>query len=312
MDIKERTNLIWEDIQNVHPNPLNPRKDSGMKTEKMQDILQKRGWEEGITAYKNKDGSYTILSGHRRLHAAKAIDFKQVPIYVVEKPDTPQEEVERIASLQSAHEEWTKYEWAKFAYDSWIYWEKPAFTKFSKIIHMNAETLETYINTFEFYDRRLLEKHLSTNQLTFYFFHSLRRWLYRFEEYQGELYNRLGKEMLIETMVNKAVSGRITDSNKLYNDDFIRVATKKEVMEFLNSPKMSLADAQNALGIETSGHAGFNRKVEQRIGHIIRELPHTNPKDKKEKEYLKECITDLKKSLGQAKRRIAKYEKERA
>ncbi|MGM1022643.1 MAG: hypothetical protein ACQEXV_19515 [Bacillota bacterium] len=54
--------IIWAKINDVVPNPRNPRRDLSVKSEEMQQIIKNKGWETGITCYE-KDSKYIILSG---------------------------------------------------------------------------------------------------------------------------------------------------------------------------------------------------------------------------------------------------------
>jgi ParB family chromosome partitioning protein len=70
----------------------------------MQEIIAANGWKEAATCYK-KGQFYILLSGHRRLYAAKKLGEKQIPIYIVLAPTTPAEELDRLGSLQSGQVE---------------------------------------------------------------------------------------------------------------------------------------------------------------------------------------------------------------
>ncbi|MBA2175377.1 ParB N-terminal domain-containing protein [Halobacillus locisalis] len=297
-----RSYLVWVEISHVKPNKLNPRKDNSRETEQIQDILQSKGWEEGLTGYQDTDGSYILLSGHRRLHAAKELGYETVPVYVVERPENQQEEVERIADLQSAHVEWTRYEWAKFAYESWIHWGRPPFKDFKKIIHMNEDTLQRYIEVFEYFPQPTLEKYVEGGKASFDSFISLKRWMSRFQLNRPELFNRLSKDMVMDSVIDKLIHKR-AKNKALYNDDFIVVADDSQVMDFLKNRKKTLSEAQLEVGTET-GILSKNKKIEKRLGNIIRDVPYIKPKDQKEEKYLRQVVHELEEKISLAKKRI--------
>lgn len=49
--------LIWAEINEVFPNPLNPRKDYSIKSTDMKRIIKEKGWETGIVCYEKIQNS---------------------------------------------------------------------------------------------------------------------------------------------------------------------------------------------------------------------------------------------------------------
>ena len=87
----EKTNILKIDIDDIHPNELNI-----MSTEDIDELaesIKKDGLINPLKVYKNNDGSYELLGGHRRWLAIKNIvdeddDFDpEVNCIVLSRPD---------------------------------------------------------------------------------------------------------------------------------------------------------------------------------------------------------------------------------
>lgn len=87
----EKTNILKIDIDDIHPNELNI-----MSTEDIDELaesIKKDGLINPLKVYKNNDGSYELLGGHRRWLAIKKIvdeddDFDpEVNCIVLSRPD---------------------------------------------------------------------------------------------------------------------------------------------------------------------------------------------------------------------------------
>lgn len=79
-------NVIWVPIENVIPNPMNPRTVTFVQQDDMIEIIRTRGWGEPLTAYQQGE-NYVLLAGHRKLSAAHAAKEKRIPLFVVDKPE---------------------------------------------------------------------------------------------------------------------------------------------------------------------------------------------------------------------------------
>lgn len=87
----EKTNILKIDIDDIHPNELNI-----MSTEDIDELaesIKKNGLINPLKVYKNNNGSYELLGGHRRWLAIKKIvdeddDFDpEVNCIVLSRPD---------------------------------------------------------------------------------------------------------------------------------------------------------------------------------------------------------------------------------
>ncbi len=88
-----KDDLLMVDIEDLHDNPKNPRKDIGDITE-LSESIRKNGVMQNLTVISGyeEDGiahpeGYTILMGHRRYHAAKQAGLFQLPCRIIEEMD---------------------------------------------------------------------------------------------------------------------------------------------------------------------------------------------------------------------------------
>jgi len=304
--VKNRTGLVWVEIDRVVPNPLNPRKDHAVKTEEMQEILRKRGWEEGITAYKQGQ-YYVILSGHRRWHAAKQMEVKEVPVYEVSPPESDQETVERMASLQYGHVDWTKYEWAKFVYNAWLYWGKPPIKNdFEKIIQLHRDTIRDYIDIFEFFPKEEIEDNLEKGGYSIKGLSALSRWLKRAKNEHPELIKNMSEALVRKMMLQKMSNGLLGSETVIKTDEFISIANEKQVKDFLATPNMSLKQAQAIVGatVPAKADAGKFQSVMQRISYLIRDVRDVVPKDKTQTETFLSWLDSLEKEIKKKRKQL--------
>lgn len=77
--------IIFIDIDKIHPHPENPRKDLGDVSE-LAESIKKNGIMQNltITPIEGKPGEYTAIIGHRRHAAAKQAGIKELPCRIVE------------------------------------------------------------------------------------------------------------------------------------------------------------------------------------------------------------------------------------
>ena len=85
-------------IEWLHPHPHNPRKDLGDLSELVESI-KAVGIKQNLTVVPDRDengdmldDSYTVIIGHRRMAAAKAAGFKELPC-AIDMEITPAEQI---------------------------------------------------------------------------------------------------------------------------------------------------------------------------------------------------------------------------
>jgi len=87
-------------LERIRPNPNQPRKDIGSVRELTQSIREKGVLEPLLVRYDAEDDMYTIISGERRYHAAKAAGLMEVPCIEKDVDSAEMLELALIENLQ--------------------------------------------------------------------------------------------------------------------------------------------------------------------------------------------------------------------
>ena len=297
----QRSGVKWVPIEDVVPNPLNPRKNDAIKSEEMKEIILKRGWEEPITVYQ-KGRMYVVLAGHRRLRAAKEAKIKEIPVYIVEPPQNHQEEIERIASLQRGRVDWTPYEWGKFTYERWIAWGQPKISKFAKHIGIPANRVKEYINVFSYYPRHEIEHGLQSEVYSISALDVLVDWIGKLKVEKPEIVNKLTEEMIRKVMLNK-LSNKLVSRDSLRKTELLEIISDEDLMEFLTSTDINLQDVLDMYEIRKNKNTLHSQLV--RIGRLnkdIREITLAHEDDREKYiNALEELDKVIKKKLRELK-----------
>lgn len=232
-------------LEEIMPNPLNPRQDYSIDSKQMQDIIKKRGWETGITCYK-KDKKYVILSGHRRWYAATQLKEKTVPVFVVRPPKNQLEELERLGSSQSGQVDWSPYEWAKYTFDLWILKDKPSMRELSFMVNASSSITSARIKVFRYFPHGEIEKDLEEGTLSITILSEIIEWIRKLKVKQPKVIEDLGEGLIRANMVKKAKNGAFTGI-QLRTDKFMEMAEPEQVVDFIRNTRMKLKDAYKLL-----------------------------------------------------------------
>lgn len=116
-------------IEKVLPKRHNTRVRNEVNIERLAEKIEQYGFTSVLTAYETDDG-YVLLSGHRRLAAAKLVGQTTLPVNVVPRPDTVEEERFIIATLQGEFRDWTNFEWGRVIYERWTRASAPDISVF--------------------------------------------------------------------------------------------------------------------------------------------------------------------------------------
>jgi ParB/RepB/Spo0J family partition protein len=288
-DEKARSEVKWVSLNRVFPNPMNPRKDNGIKTNEMQDIIFKRGWEEPLTVYE-QGKLYILLAGHRRLYAAKKSGIKKVPIFIVEKPNNEQEEIERIASLQAGRVDWTPFEWAKFTFDRWNAWGQPSIQSFAKQINIGAGSVKQYINVLSSFPHDEIFTRLQTKELTISSLDALARWLKALAKNKPGLIELMGETLIRKTMLEK-ISRKKLNRDDLKNIEYTELAKEEDILDFLTNEDANLSAKLGYLGLKKN-FRDFNGHLIS-IGLMEKRIPEIKPETQHQKEQALKALEEL-------------------
>lgn len=296
----DRATVKWVPIEDVIPNPLNPRKNDAIRSEEMKEIILKRGWEEPITVYQ-KGRVYVVLAGHRRLRAAKEAKIKEIPVYIVDPPENHQEEIERIASLQRHRVDWTQYEWGKFTYERWIAWGQPKINEFAKHIGIPVNRVKEYIKVFSYYPRHEIEHELQSEVYSISALDALVDWIGKMTVEKPKIVDKLTEEMIRKVMLNK-LSNKLVNRDSLRKTELLEVITDKDLMEFLTSTDMKLQDLLDIYEIGRNKNTLHSQLV--RIGRLNKDIQEISLAHEGDREKYISALEELDKIIQQKLREL--------
>lgn len=249
--------LIWANINDVLPNPLNPRRNYSTKSEDMERIIKDKGWETGITCYK-KESKYIILSGHRRWFAAKQLGTKEIPVLIVTAPKSDAEELERLGSVQGGKVDWSVYEWAKYTYEMWILWDKCSYGELAIKMGVSPTQIASRVKVFRFYLHDEIEEKLENETYSLSALYYLVNWLVKLKKKKPVLVSQYKEEMIRKTMLRK-IEMNLVSVTDLKNDMFIDLASNEQIKNFLTDPKKKLSVALKEVSLEDSKYRNTSR-----------------------------------------------------
>lgn len=288
-----RAHSEWVDINSVVPNPLNPRKDDSVKTEELQGIIRSKGWEMPLTVYK-KGNIYVLLSGHRRLYAARKAGVKDIPVFVVEAPKTHQEEVERIASAQLAQENWTALEWGRFTYERWLAWGRPGLKKFSKDIGISERTVESYIRVLDYFPMHEIEAGINQKLYSLSFLLDVVYWIKKLKEIKPSLMEDMTEDMIRRMMVDKLANKKVSKES-LRKRHFIEKVKDNDLKRFLLDKELHLEELMAEYEFDVKEKSFHGQLVS--MGYARKSVKNLNPKNKEEAKKAFETLKEIQESL---------------
>ena len=98
-------------IENLKPSPFNAGLPM-LHIEELAESIKEQGLLNPITVYDNKDGTYEILSGHRRCEALKLLGSTNALCFIRQKPENEVERFRQHADANSQTREKTALFWA--------------------------------------------------------------------------------------------------------------------------------------------------------------------------------------------------------
>lgn len=289
----QRSFVEWIDINKIMPNPLNPRQNEAIKTTEMQSIIKNRGWEEPITVYK-KGQIYIVLSGHRRLFSANQAKIKSIPCFIVDTPKNHQEEIERIASLQSGRVDWTNYDWAKFTYERWLAWGKPSVNNFAKKINISRRTVEIYLGVMSYYPHHEIESGLLTKTYSIDLLYAIFKWIKTLKNKLPQLVMAMSEDMIRRSMLDKLSNNTITRES-LRHLEFFDIVKEEDLQQWLISRNVKLDEFMLSFNIELNKKSFQGSLIS--IGIFEKKLKAFSPRTPKQYEKAIDSLEELKKKI---------------
>src|ERR1700692_1704327 len=87
-------------IEQIRPNPEQPRKALGDLRELTESVREKGVLEPGLVRFMPREDCYFIISGERRYHAARAAGLKEVPCIEKTADEAETLEIALVENLQ--------------------------------------------------------------------------------------------------------------------------------------------------------------------------------------------------------------------
>lgn len=112
-DEQTKSEIVYIEVDKLHPHDANPRKNTGDVTE-LADSIKKNGILQNLTVVPATGywyGDYTVIIGHRRLAAAKQAGLKTVPCVIREMG--PKEQIATMLLENMQRSDLTVYEQAQ-------------------------------------------------------------------------------------------------------------------------------------------------------------------------------------------------------
>ncbi|MFJ8065322.1 ParB/RepB/Spo0J family partition protein [Psychrobacillus sp. NPDC096426] len=286
-----QASLEWVDINKILPNPLNPRRDHSVKSKEMQDIINSKGWEEGITCYKNRE-FYIILSGHRRWYAAKTMGTQQVPVFIVESPKNEAEELERLGSVQGGQVDWNPYEWAKYTYDMWKNLNEISYSELSKKLGVTQGLISARIRVYQYYPRIEIEDKLENGMYSITMLYYINLWINKLKKYNKDVVDAMGEDFIRKQLLKK-YENKCFNSQIVNDKIFVNSANSQKIIDFLSDINKNLSDCQMEISskIQVKNSDIIQNSLE--INATISDIKKIKCRTKKEAEKLIDELNKL-------------------
>ena len=85
--MNDKLHIVQVKISALNPAPYNPRKWSEETTKQLTESIQRFGLVDPILVNSNTNRKNVVIGGHFRLHVAKQLGYKEVPVvYILISP----------------------------------------------------------------------------------------------------------------------------------------------------------------------------------------------------------------------------------
>jgi ParB family chromosome partitioning protein len=82
---KPDESILFIPIENISSNPFQPRKEfDGNELKELAESIKQKGVIQAITVRKTDEGNYELISGERRLRAAKLAGLEKIPAFLMD------------------------------------------------------------------------------------------------------------------------------------------------------------------------------------------------------------------------------------
>ncbi len=104
-EVSQRGTISDIEMEKIQPNPYQPRMDFDQQAlEELKQSIAQKGLIQPITVRRVRDGVYQLISGERRIRAAREAGLSRIPAYIIEvKTNEEMLELALIENLQRVH-----------------------------------------------------------------------------------------------------------------------------------------------------------------------------------------------------------------
>jgi len=96
----KKEEIIYVHVEQIKPNPFQPREDFNQQNiEELAQSIKEKGVIQPLLV-RRKGDNYELIAGERRLRAAKAMEFKEIPVIVRDVSDQDSLELALIENIQ--------------------------------------------------------------------------------------------------------------------------------------------------------------------------------------------------------------------
>lgn len=241
--MEKRMDMQYIDIDKIKPNPLNPRIDDSTSSEEMEKILSSNGFETGITCYYERSSDeYIIISGHRRRYAAEKLEFKTIPVFIIDKPKTKLEELEQIGSSQRGQKDWSSYEWAKYTVELWSLKGKCKYKEISHITGTSESHVARQIKVFRSYPHNEIQERMMNGSFSISLLDDILGYLEKINRIHPHIIDELSESYIRNQLLYK-VEKEYIHNTELRSNRLIELGDTELIIKFFRNTRMKIADA---------------------------------------------------------------------
>lgn len=295
-----RSHVLEVPIEKVRPNRHNTRVRNEVNIESLAEKIRQYGFTSVLTAYE-MDGEYVLLSGHRRLAAAQLAGMKTLPIHIVPRPESVEEERFIIATLQGEFRDWTKFEWGRVIYERWIRACKPDINVFmmdaavsSK--YKNEKQVRLILQTFTKLPRDVLQR-IRVGELSFEIMLRLAEWVTQLEKRKPDVTQEFTTSTIVRIMVDK-LDRKMFNARDLQKTSIFNLCTDEQLKQFLGDKNYTGKRLFSEINYERRNLADRHRATLASVQKSRDHAKNMEPRTAEEWESCIKCLALYEKALS--------------
>jgi ParB family transcriptional regulator, chromosome partitioning protein len=207
MSAQPRTELLHIPIDEIIPNPQNPRLIFDQdRMDRLAESLSEVGILVPLIVFRDEDGHYVLLDGERRWRCARKLNFKDVPANIVAMPSKI-ENILRMFNIHNVREDWELMPTALKLEQLMEELNTTNERRLSELTSLTIGTIrrcKTLLSLSNKYQKALLAGAFKPD-----FFIEMEGAINKIEHNLPDLYSRYGKNGLVDSFVEMQKEGKI-------------------------------------------------------------------------------------------------------